>query len=91
MYLLEYDSLRGAAASFHSSARSSVIHAKGLQVRLTVLTGMPCLPVSGLALLGRRAMLAGIRAPKGVQLRSCMVAACCTFCFTAVLPADTDE
>ena len=63
-----------------------MMHAKGFRMRLTVLAGIALLAVNGLALLGGRAALAGIWAPKGVQLCSCIMAACCTFCFITVLP-----
>lgn len=62
------------------------MHAKGLRMFLIVLKA-PGRPDSGLTLLGGSATFAGMQAPRGVQLRSCMVAACCTFRFTAVLPA----
>lgn len=63
------------------------MHAKGSRARLTVLASIPCRAVLGLTVLGGKAELAGIRAPEGVQLRSRSMAACCTRCFKAVLPA----
>ena len=62
------------------------MHDKGLRARLMVLAMSP-----PLALLGGKAALAGMRTPRGVQLRSCILAACCTLCFMTVLPAAIHE
>ena len=95
--ILEYDSLRGAAAVLASASSPSLI-GEGASRSLPLFTTLVSRvgpwgrwvldQVDGLTVLGGGASLRGMQAPPGVQLCSRTRAACCTDAFMAVPPGD---